>query len=244
MLLVISYADQLVKLKLETAYPVPPLQPSVEYNMFEDGRVFQVGKTSEIVFKKLKEFSREFPLNTITPSLETLTLWELDKQSCPNIRHITKFIDSCCHTLEEIIFDISWKDLLGFDNELLQQFSGMSLLPTSETKVSRLTYLEVYYPKMINMKILAKTFLVKFPALTCLHLPDLNAENDPTVFVEEPFCSIPDLSQPSGVLAMARMERDLALAHLNHFIELKYPGMRIEEAIVLEMSTRHGVWET
>ncbi|CAL8076123.1 unnamed protein product [Orchesella dallaii] len=245
---VISYSDQIVSLKMETREAMPPLSPSRDYIMTVAERVFIIGRTSNIAFAKLDDLkidlpSREFLLHSITPKLKRLTIYYLNEKSPPDITHVAKFIDSNANTLEKISLDIPWDAMVG-DIVSLPQFIEESMHPTSKVILPHVTLLNMHYPSPKDMKILATTILVKFPALCTLSLREFNDENPPNMTVEQYFSGVSELSPPLWVLDEAWLEREVLLSSFHHFVSSMFPDLTMQEAVVMKMSKELKFWDT
>ncbi|CAL8119495.1 unnamed protein product [Orchesella dallaii] len=231
-LLVISYSGQILKLKIDTEQAMPPLKPLRQNSLNVNGRRFGIGTTTANAFHRLKELiissPQDFLLETRTPSLKRLAINGVNLENSPSLTYITHFMDSC-QALEFISLNISWDDLVVQQVERMPEFTEGALHPTCEVNLPELATFHVNYPSFKNMKVLAHTFLPKFPGLKTLHLTDFETENGPAF---------------DGTDRASRLDRDLMLSTLYKYIGSKFPEKSMEEAVVSEMASFHGVWKT
>ncbi|CAL8130168.1 unnamed protein product [Orchesella dallaii] len=173
--LVISFADQLVKLILDTIYPFPPLRQGHSYSISVGRKTFSAGTTSDSAFGKLTNLQtahpgREFLELSTTPALQSFYYIDIDilsdtetRCSSANFLYVTSFIDKCRETLEKLWLDATWNDLLTEAG--LLYCDTPELLPTANITLPKLKLLAMRYPGLTNSSVWKENFLVKCPAL-------------------------------------------------------------------------------
>ncbi|CAL8141031.1 unnamed protein product [Orchesella dallaii] len=178
--LIVSYADQLVRLNYKSKYILPALQQNRKYYCVVNGnQQVYVGTTSAIAFRKLLELkishpSRQFLKQSITPALQNLSVVVVSipflESPTFDLQDLTSFLDNCRDTLEQLWLYIQWNTLLGTGPLATSLKMGLTSLPTAKITLPKLHTLALHNPKKEERIFLKNIFLVKCPALQKLHL--------------------------------------------------------------------------
>ncbi|CAL8130164.1 unnamed protein product [Orchesella dallaii] len=252
--LVISFADQLVKLILDTEYTFPALRQGHSYSILVGGKTFSAGTTSASAFGKLKYLKmtdpgKKFLELSTTPVLQSFHYIGLFREAwCSTIlRYLFSFMNNCRDTLEKLWMDAKWSNLLDEAKAKMQNCNSPELLSTAIITLPKLKMVTLKYPGLTDSTVWKKNFLVKCPALEVLKVVDFGIYSDVSQSDDddEMLNDEADDEENAQFLIERAAERAKCFAdrrRLYDRLEARHPGKEMDEVFAQYWMEEYGLW--
>ncbi|CAL8130160.1 unnamed protein product [Orchesella dallaii] len=248
--LVISFAEQLVKLILDTECPFPALRQGYPYSISVGSKTFSAGTTSASAFGKLKDLQVtrpgiEFLELSTTPALQTFYIGSFmgTRYQLAGFEDLASFIDKCRATLEKLWLNTEWSELLAYEG-LINSRGSPVLLPTANITLPKLKMVGMRFPELFYSKVWKENFLAKCPALKELQVLNFQVDRDYSLSHANAERYLFDdrdylfLNEP----VLRRVKRNADRKSLYQNIKARHPGKRIEEAVAEYWVDEYEVW--